>query len=341
MLTFVKGLGGVVDEELAAKLGDFSVRERGPGYFLVDWAGDPDRLRDLSSIEDVFYVIYQGRVEKEIRTNIKDLSLALQQVSFDEALKYHARLFGKDKHNSFQLFLRMSGRWGFRRGDLERSLRQTIDVKFERWKPVRDNPKLEIDARLNKDGDFWLSLRLPVKNKIKEKVPTAERIKDSVAYALVVKTKPQPDDVWLDPACRNETILQARAQSGPVRRLIGLVPDEETKKLISAKVSGANLEINVSSEPIWPLPNESVTALATYPVAEKNQEPIAFYRNFLSQAARVLVPGGRLVILHSDIAAWENLLPAAAGLAVITSTDISFLGKPGRIWELRKSNKKN
>lgn len=338
MLTFVKGLGGVVETELAAKLVDFSIIKRSPGSFLVDFAGTPERLCDLESIEDVFFVIYQGRVEKEIRTNIKDLTQALMQVSFDEALKYHARLFGKDKHNSFQLFLRMNGRWGFRRGDLERSLRQAIDVKFERWKPVRDNPKLEIDARLNKDGEFLLSLRLPVKNKKKEKLLPGQ-IKDSVAYALVTKTAPQPNDVWLDPVCRQDSILQARVRFGPARRIIGLVTDEQTKELFSGQEK--NRELIVNTQPVWPLPDESVSAIASYPLPATEQSKDEFYRNFLSQATRVLVAGGRLVILHPDIDTWDKFLAEEIKLEKKGSSDIFFLGKPWRILELEKTTKKN
>jgi len=339
LLTCVKGLEDILVGEIEKKLADYKLVNQSPGFVLIDYNGHPRRLLDLRSAEDVFYVIFTADDFTRSRSSLTKIKELVQQNSFDDALKYHTQIYSKPRHTNFQVFAHLYGRWNFRRADLEKAVNTTIDQKFKRWKPVHGKARLEFDVRLFKDGEVFFSLRLTDKffsNRKYKKADIPGSLKPTVAYGMVYLSKPQEDDIVLDPFCGAGTILTERSLVAPAQKIIGADTSEEA--LLEAKENTGgreNIELHNWDALQLPLEDGSVSVIITNPPFGKKIEMADdLISKFIKEATRLLRPSGRLILLHSDIEKVEKSFSSA--FEVSKYKDIRLLGEPARIWALRK-----
>jgi len=340
LLTCVKGLEDIVTAEIKQKLSDFEIVRQEKGFLLLNYNGHPRRLLDLRSVEDIFYVIFDQDGFEKSRSTLTAIKELVQKNSFDDALSYHAQIYSKPKHTNFQVFAHLYGRWNFRRADLEQTVSKAIDQKFRRWKPVRGKAKLEFDIRLFKTGQTYLSLRLTDKYFSNRKYKQADipgSLKPTVAYALVELSKPNEGDIFLDPFCGAGTILAERARVAPANKIIGSDTSEQARAAAAINTGDRNnVEIKDWDALQIPLSESSVNVIVTNPPFGKkiDKDPVLLPR-FLAEADRLLSPGGRLILLNSDISCVEANIPKE--LRSDKSKDIVLLGEPARIWLLTKN----
>lgn len=341
MLTCIKGLNSVAAAEIKEKLKDFVILRQEPGFIFLDYNGHPRRLLDLRSIEDIFYVLIDETGFTRSRSTLSTLEEKIKYASFEKGLDYHAQLYSKPKHTTFQIFTHLYGRFNFRRIDLDKVVSRTIALKFNKWKATHGEAKIEFDVRLFKSGELILSLRLSNKffsNRKYKVIELLGALKPTVAYALVCLTQPRPDDIFADPFCGSGTILMERSLTAPARKIFGYDRDANAVETAQANCAARpNIELAVAAAQRLPLPDRSLDVMATNPpFGATFAQDQNLFSDFLAEAGRVLKPGGRLVVLNGDVGGFETAVKKSAPrFRVENQQDINLLGKPARIWVLK------
>jgi tRNA (guanine6-N2)-methyltransferase len=135
-------------------------------------------------------------------------------------------------------------------------------------------------------------------------------LRPSVAAAMVALSEPADDDVFLDPMCGTGTLLLERAVAGRYELLLGGDSDPAAVEATLANFGPRHQPWRIE---LWdarklPLEDGSVTRLVTNlpwgrQIGEKAAMPV-LYAALVPEFARVLAPGGRMVLLTSE---WDAL----------------------------------
>jgi 23S rRNA G2445 N2-methylase RlmL len=160
---------------------------------------------------------------------------------------------------------------------------------------------------------------------------------------MALLTRPASDDVFMDPMCGSGTLLLERAQMGRYQLLLGGDSDPEAVEATLANFGPRHQPRRIER---WdarrlPLEDGSVNKIACNlpwgrQVGEQAAMP-ALYRDFLAEAARVLSPGGRMVLLTSEWNALKTALGACSELDLEeTNRDVSILGRRADIFVITR-----
>lgn len=146
----------------------------------------------------------------------------------------------------------------------------------------------------------------------------------SVAAAMVRLTRPRHDDVFLDPVCGSGTIVHERRHAAAASLALGsdLSPDA----VADVRADATRL----------PLPDASVTAVAANPPwGHRFERGDDLNAALLAELARVVVPGGRVVLLTHDIKQFERALRAQPRWTIEQQLRLEFRGHHPRLYVLR------
>jgi 23S rRNA G2445 N2-methylase RlmL len=143
----------------------------------------------------------------------------------------------------------------------------------------------------------------------------------TVAHAMALLTKPQPNDVYLNLCSGSGTLLIERALAGKAAQLIGCDINREAlicaSRNIAAYRKGAGLHAAEIKLHDWdatrlPLPGASVDAIvADLPFGNlvgSHAQNETLYPALLREAARVARPGARFVVISAEIKLMERAL---------------------------------
>ncbi|MBC8164168.1 MAG: methyltransferase domain-containing protein [Roseiflexaceae bacterium] len=193
-----------------------------------------------------------------------------------------------------------------------------------------DQEEGDLLLRLRRAGDGWEALvRLsprPLATRPWRVCNMPGALNASLAHAMVVFSQPHPDQRVLNMACGSGTLMIERLALAPARKIVGC--DLQPEALACAR---ANLEAATGYEfphdqparlEPWdagetPLRAASIDViLADLPFGQligSHAENELLYPRILAEAARLLVPGGRLVLITHEVRLLERVasdLPA-------------------------------
>ena len=161
---------------------------------------------------------------------------------------------------------------------------------------------------------------------------SAAAIRPTIAHALVRLSQPRDSDVFLDPFCGSGTILCERL-SLPHKAVLGGDWDAQALTAAAQNTSG-QAQLAQWDAGALPLESASVDAIVTNPPWGNQiavQDSAALYHAFLREAQRVLIPGGRLVVL-SDRAEDMDAAAKKCGIALPQPLTLSLHGSLCKIW---------
>lgn len=355
-LTSLPGLAGIVKREAQTKLDQVRVadvtRVRNADVLAVTYAGDPRRLKQLQTVEDVFVVLGRVKLSGQL-SDIKALPAAgLWKAPLRDALSVWSMVTGKPlaKRQVFRVVVQAddAGWRQYRRQEITLAAERALLTVGSSWRLNRDEAPLEI--WLQQAGrELLVSVRLTTGADRQHGGRTVEReaaLRPSVAAAMVFLSQPEDDDVFLDPMCGSGTILLERAMAGRYGLLLG---GDIDKAAVGATLANFGPRHQPRRIERWdatslPLDDASANKIACNlpwgrQVGEKAAMP-ALYAAFLREAVRVLASGGRMVLLTSE---WEILKRAIKGQAGLeleqTVSSVEVLGRRADMFVLTRARR--
>jgi len=170
---------------------------------------------------------------------------------------------------------------------------------------------------------------------------------------MVYLSLPRPDDRFCDPMCGTGTILAERALAGPCRLLLGGDVDPVALQASRANLSRVSPQWSARGGRLggyivhqWdaralPIQAASVdVVVSNLPFGEQmssHADNPSLYGRFFQHLARILVPGGRAVLLTSEKELMRQLLDDHPSLRREHQVLVGVLGQAARIYVLRRT----
>ncbi len=336
----------------------------GLGHRRVDFAcaAAPAGLLALRAVDDVYVRVARLRGLDHTRASLGRLTRKLGEVDFDPALALIAQVRTLPEYPMYRVTASHLGRRNYSRYDIEGAVEQALTLRLP-WRFVlnaADEPMPDLDLRVLLEDDWaLLGLRLGAAPLHRRDYKVAERpgaLKPPVAYCLALLAGCAPGQVLLDPACGAGTILAEALALVPGGTVIG--GDTDVDALMLAQMNLAALgapapiiEATTTRAPdaetagSWlyqgdaraiPLAAGAIdTLVCNLPwgrQAPAGHDIAALYCDILREAARVLRPGGRAVLLTDRHAELRAALAAATGLQPAAELPISLFGSHPAIY---------
>jgi tRNA (guanine6-N2)-methyltransferase len=325
-----------------------TIRDRN-GMVLFRYGGDPEDLLSLRTAEDVFLVVervpqvawgYEGLsqiYEALLRSRFLNPWLPGQRAATPRPRR---------QRSTFRVVTRMVGRsQPYRRKDLQQSIEKALAKgSGGRWRAVEEDGDLEIWANLI-GLDLICALRLSdasMRHRSYKTVHIEASLRPSVAAAMVWLTVPEDDDVFLDPMCGAGTLLVERGTIARHRLLLGVDRASEALEAAVANIGPRHKPRQLFRADARGLPfqAESVTKVATnLPFGKRvgtHRGNVTLYRDAMREMNRVLVAGGRMVLLSSEVELVEESVREVEGLRIVRGYGVQLLGLSARVFVVEK-----
>jgi 23S rRNA G2445 N2-methylase RlmL len=342
------------------------------GMALFEYAGDPQDLLELRTVEDIFAVV---ATLPDLPPNTNALRLLRDTAAampLEPALRAARQIKpGRGGHGRlrFRVVARQVGQAAYRRVDAQQAVERAIAARGDHHWRLADEGALE----------FWLTL-LPNRTSARPKGPArgslrpanqdhagyeallALRLSDeqmrhrdyklehlpaslrpSAAAALAWLTHPAPDDVFLDPMCGAGTILIERAHAGRYALLLGGDTRAQALEVARGNIGPRYkpIELRQWDARALPIDAASISAAAVnLPFGKQigsTEENRTLYPEVLRELARVLRPGARLVALTGDRRALDDALRRARGLVRRALYPVVVLGQPAGVYLIERA----
>jgi 23S rRNA G2445 N2-methylase RlmL len=207
-------------------------------------------------------------------------------------------------------------------------------------------------------GDLWLRIRRGANNEGWEVLtrigsrPLATRlwrvcnfegaINATVAHAMVLLSKPTPDDIVVNLACGSGSILVERNAWGPSAALIGADRDEYTLKCARLNLEAAHANVTLLHADVRQSPLEVGCAdviLADLPFGKlsgSHEENKALYPALLKEAARIAKSNARMILITHELRLMQSCLAQSTDWLLQQDLQITLRGLHPHIYVLRK-----
>ena len=301
----LRGAGAQVTETLAG----FDKRDS----ILLFRAADLDAVMNCGTLEDVFELVLDTSTGFG-RAAVKRLARAMERETVERALLTHNSLRLGKHGRSYRVVARVAGKHLFLREHVEAAFASGLDGLLAKWIPATGKASLELWVQVI--GERTLAgIRLSddtLAQRTYKKAHLPASLKPTVARALVLMAELKPDETVLDPMCGAGTILREAAET--VRGLTLLGGDNDAEALDAARINtGKQASLELWDAARLPLPDASVDAVITNPPYGRQHEAIPglgkLYRQSMREAARVLRPGGRCIVLTGEPRELSEALP--------------------------------
>lgn len=307
------------------------------GIVLFDYEGAPGDLLALRTVEDVFALALPPQKLTRDWGDLRALAnLVAESPLFESALRQVGKARG-GRASTFRVVARKEGQHQYRRKDVGEAIARGIERRYRgRLRFIEEDADVEVWVNFL-GSQVLCGLRLSDRSMRHRDYKAAQveaSLRPSVAAAMIVLAETGPDQVFVDPMCGAGTILMERAllNDGGGHILGG---DIDRARAAAAR---RNLAGRAAVLP-WdagrlPLASASVDRIVTNPPFGKkiSADLDRLYPAFLAEAARVLRPGGRLILISSEYERVKNLLRALPALSIRTGYSVAVLGQWARIY---------
>lgn len=291
-------------------------------------------------LEDVFHVV-ADRPTIESPHGPQQMARAITREALERAMLAHHALRPGSRGRSYRVVTRVAGDHPFRREQVDAAFARRLDDLLARWVPATGNPALELWIHVIGERTL-VGVRLSADALAQRRYKVAHlpaSLKPTVARALVTLAAPSPGDIIIDPMCGAGTIVREALEAAPRATSTRIGEQRPTAiggdiddDAISAAGANAGRHGGIVR---WdatrlPLAAGSIDIVVTNPPYGRQHEATvglaALYRGLTREIERILVPGGRAVILTGEATALQEALPRR--LRVETKVRILLRGLP-------------
>ena len=336
------GLENIARQEIIARFGntkEFKIIERKPQRIIFQYLGNPKDVLSLRTAECLFLVIKHFTNMTHSRRSLTTIRNALNRQNFINAIST-CRQVGMRvrKRVSFRVISRMFGYRNFQKRDLQQTVERSLIDKG--WYISDEGSGIDVWAEVHGE-DGYISVRLSkpeMSHRSYKKFQVPNTLKPTVAYSMVLLSKPQADDIFLDPMCGAGTILLERALSGRYSYLIGGELSEEALRATHRNFGRQHQPrqfIHWDSEKLSLQPNSVNKIVCNLPIdglGSSNADIYKHYQLFLRQFESVIKPGGKMVLLSMSPNPLNRILKNHSKLKTRQQVGITLNGKRGRIF---------
>ncbi len=350
-----------------------AARLLGFGHRRIDfvYAGTPAALLELRGVDDIYVHVARLTGLDHTRASLARLTEKIAPLELLPALEVCAAVRPIGTAPTYRVTASHLGRRNYSRYDVEAAVATALTGNLP-WRFVlndAEEPEPELDLRVLLEDDWaLLGLRLgalPLHRRAYKVASRPGSLKPPVAYCLGLLAALAPGDVVLDPACGAGTILVEAAILAPSGIICGGDLDPSALEIAQANLQAAGMSVvlaelsagfdlrrnditNNVERPIallyqgdatnLQLADRTVNAvLSNLPwgkqvTAETELAPL--YRGLLTTIARVLVPGGRAVLLTDQAEPLLAALEACPTLDLASALQISLYGRHPTIYVL-------
>ncbi|HEU0164760.1 MAG TPA: methyltransferase domain-containing protein, partial [Thermomicrobiales bacterium] len=309
------------------------------------YKGDAAQLRELALFEDVFALITDRQGIGGERVALKVVQGLVGGPGLDAAFRIANPLLpGNRKKPTYRVIARMSGDHIYRRTDLRTTVERGVQARMPDWGLVED-ARVEIWAQLVGDR-LVAGLRLSdetMRQRTYKMVSLPASLKPTIARAIVTLSRPEDDDVFLDPMCGAGTILIERAHAGRYGRLEGGDIDHVAVNATRENFGTRHQPFTIREWDARELPfaDGEISAIGSnLPFGKQigsRADNQLLYPAVLKEWARVLKPGGRMVLLTSESRLLRATLRDRAEFIWEQTVPIVVRGQPAEIFVLMRA----
>jgi 23S rRNA G2445 N2-methylase RlmL len=309
------GLEAVAEEEVKQELGaEVKRSEHGIVVFRVDEI-TPELLH-LRTTEDIFLL---GWGTDQLTYRAEDLDKikrwTAREVDWDRFLRLHHSLRPKPTGKpTYRLVTQMSGEHGYRRVDARKALARGLEGKLPAsWKHAEENATVEVWLTIH-GATAVCGMRLSdrsMRHRTYKEEHRPASLRPTVAAAMVRVAGVRPHQTYCDPMCGAGTILGELLATlgGSIGRTVTVLGGDSDFTAVKA----AALNLRRLGQPrlarwdaTWlPLADASLDCILSNPPFGKQlatpEEIVPLYRRMVRAYDRVLKPGGRAVLLVSEL----------------------------------------
>ena len=340
------GLEKVAQDEIQARLKNAQIVEQRRGWVVFRCRNGAAELQRLDTTEDVFVVLFRTAQLPAYRKEAIPLlaQMATKSHYWEQAFAYFSQVQKRAvRRVTYRAIVQMTGKHGFRRSEVRDAVLAGVQTRWPRWKPVADDAHLEVWLPVVKD---WALIAIRLSDRSmrhrtykQEHVPAS--LRPTLAAAMVRLTNPRPHDRFCDPMCGAGTILAERARAGPYQALFGGDIDVKAVQAARANLGHQDCIIHLWDAGQLPVRSNSLdVVVCNLPFGEKigsHADNVTLYDRFFRQLCRVLVPGGRVVLLTSEKELMRQVRQTYSQLVREQEILIGVLGQAARIYVLHKA----
>lgn len=328
MATTAPGLELVAQEEIAAKLDGVWTHATFRGRILFGALASLEELLTLRCVDNVFAHIawLQAGSHKQ---DLQQLAHTLASLDLSPAL---AHLDLPSRRPRVIVSASRSGKHAYSRFDAADAVLERLEKEqgFRRGTPSDYDAAFRLDV-IDDQALFSLKLTPPeFRFRGQQRQFSRAALRPTIAAALVWLSRPDDGDVFLDPFCGSGTIAIERG-AYKAQRIIASDVSEDALAVTrrNATAQGIRLEAHPWDARTLKLDAASVSAIVTNPPwggqIDVGSDLPMFYREFLSEAKRVLAPRGTIHMLTDQKQAVEDAC-SALGLHCTALSVVSLHG---------------
>jgi predicted RNA methylase len=319
------GLSGLVADELIR----FRPRVTSPSSVVFEFGGSLRELHESRIATDFGVVVSPDRALAPTPESLATLvtsaaSLEVFRAWTDGPLRFRLAFVGG----------------GHRRAEAWRVAELVSERSRELLNDTREAPwEVLVGPRFERDGILLLPRGADERFGYRTRdVPAASH--PTLAAALARVARARPDDVVWDPFVGSGLELVERARLGPYHRLLGSDVDPRALAAARDNLKSANIEATLELGDSLALAPRGVTLILTNPPMGRRVARDGTVRNlltsFVTHAARVLVPGGRMVWL-SPLPELTQTAGRQAGFRIETVATVDMQGFDAALQVLQRS----
>jgi len=315
------------------------------GMVLFTYEGQPGDLLELRTVEDLFVQVRAVHDLPPIYAALRTLREQVQQMQLEPAVALARQIRpGRGGHGKlrYRVVTRLAAQTSYRRIDAQEAVERGVAARTDRrWVQSEENA-LEFWLTIL-PGEILLALRLTddqMRHRAEKREHIPASLRPAAAAALVLLTRPQVHDQFLDPMCGAGTILIERAHAGRYKMLHG---GDISPEALAAAQTNVGTRYQPLSLQEWdarslPLDAASISASAVnLPFGHQigsGEENRTLYPAVLRELARVLRPASRLVALTGDTRAFERALERTPAFSRRETFPVLILGRRASVYVL-------